>query len=86
MGARFGWERPNWYAKNGEEPSDTYSYRRSNWWEPVKREVMGMRERVGLLELSGFSKFESKAPARVASSTAGRQRDPAEKAQCAWPA
>ena len=62
MGARFGWERPNWFARNGEEPSDTYSYRRSNWWEPVKREVMGMRERVGLLELSGFSKFEIEGP------------------------
>ena len=58
MGARFGWERPNWFAKNGEKAEDVYSYRRSNWWEPVKREVHTMRERVGLLELSGFSKFE----------------------------
>ena len=74
------------YAKNGEKAEDVYSYRRSNWWEPVKREVHTMRERVGLLELSGFSKFEDRR--------AGRARLPRQpgrptlsrrsKAPCVW--
>ena len=57
-GARFGWERPNWFAPGGAERKDIYSFRRSNWFEPVGKEVRGMRESVGLLELSSFSKFE----------------------------
>ena len=58
FGARFGWERPNWFAPEGVEPRDEYSYRRSNWFPHVGNEVRAMRERVGILELSGFSKFE----------------------------
>lgn len=58
FGARFGWERPNWFAPEGVARKDEYSYRRSNWFTHVGNEVRAMRERVGLLELSGFSKFE----------------------------
>jgi dimethylglycine dehydrogenase len=62
FGQRFGWERPNWFAPAGVEPKDAYSFRRSNWFEPVGREVRCMREQVGLLELSAFSKFEVEGP------------------------
>ncbi len=58
FGQRFGWERPNWFAPQGVEPKDVYSFRRSNWFRAVGQEVQAMRERVGLLELSAFSKFE----------------------------
>ncbi|MGO1118004.1 GcvT family protein [Rhodovibrionaceae bacterium A322] len=61
-GARFGWERPNWFAADGEERKDVLSYRRSNWFEPVGREVKAMRERVGLMELSSFAKYEVEGP------------------------
>ena len=61
-GARFGWERPNWFAPPGAERKDNYSFRRSNWFESVGKEVLGMREAVGLLELSSFSKFEVEGP------------------------
>ena len=57
-GARFGWERPNWFAPEGVERKDVYSFRRSNWFEHVGTEVRGMRERVGLMELSSFAKYE----------------------------
>lgn len=53
----FGWERPNWFAPEGVKREDEYSFRRSNWFEHVGREVACMRERVGLMELSIFSKF-----------------------------
>ncbi|MEM7070927.1 MAG: FAD-dependent oxidoreductase [Pseudomonadota bacterium] len=57
-GARFGWERPNWFATQGEKREDQYSFRRSNWFEPVGREVIAMRKKVGLMELSSFAKYE----------------------------
>lgn len=61
-GQRFGWERANWYAPAGVERSDVYSYRRSNWFKPVGLEVRAMRERVGLMELSSFAKYEIEGP------------------------
>ena len=52
----FGWERPRWYDKAGE--GESYSFRRSNWWNAVKEEALAVRERVGLMDLSTFSKYE----------------------------
>ncbi|MEQ8815140.1 MAG: FAD-dependent oxidoreductase [Thalassobaculum sp.] len=61
-GARFGWERPNWFAPAGIERADVYSFRRSNWFEHVGNEVRTMRERVGVIELSSFAKYEVEGP------------------------
>ena len=61
-GARFGWERPNWFAPVGITRKDDYSFRRSNWFAPVGNEVRTMRERVGLMELSSFAKYEVQGP------------------------
>lgn len=58
FGQRFGWERPNWFAPDGVEGKDIYSFRRSNWFEHVGNEVRTMREQAGLLELSAFTKLE----------------------------
>jgi len=52
----FGWERPRWYGTAGQ--SERFSWARSNWWEPVKEEALAVRERVGLMDLSTFSKYE----------------------------
>jgi dimethylglycine dehydrogenase len=52
----FGWERPRWYARSGER--EAYSFRRSNWWEAVREEALAVRERVGLMDLSSFAKYE----------------------------
>jgi dimethylglycine dehydrogenase len=56
----FGWERARWYDKTGK--GEDYSFRRSNWWEAVKQEALAVRERVGLMDLSTFSKFEVTGP------------------------
>jgi dimethylglycine dehydrogenase len=56
----FGWERPRWYSPGGE--SEQYSWKRSNWWQPVKEEALAVRERVGLMDLSTFAKFEVTGP------------------------
>ena len=56
----FGWERPRWYDKTGI--GEQYSFRRSNWWGPVREEAQAVREAVGLMDLSTFSKFDVKGP------------------------
>ena len=61
-GARFGWERPNWFAPAGTKREDIYSFRRSNWFDHVGNEVRTMRDNVGLIELSSFAKFEVEGP------------------------
>jgi dimethylglycine dehydrogenase len=54
----FGWERARWYDPSGK--GENFSYRRSNWWEAVKAEALAVRERVGLMDLSTFAKFDVK--------------------------
>lgn len=56
----FGWERVRWYDTTGK--GEQYSYKRSNWWEPVKAEATAVREAVGLMDLSTFSKFDVTGP------------------------
>jgi len=52
----FGWERPRWYDMSGK--GEAYSYKRSNWFEAVRAEALAVREKVGLMDLSTFSKFD----------------------------
>jgi len=58
----YGWERPSWFAPKGMEPKDQNSFKRSNWHDPVGEECNAVRERVGILDLSGFSKFQVSGP------------------------
>jgi dimethylglycine dehydrogenase len=54
----FGWERPRWFARNGLEPKDLYSFRRPDWYHAVAQEVEAVRERVGIMDISAFSKID----------------------------
>ncbi len=66
FGQRFGWERPAWFAPEGVARKDHWSFRRADWLGIVGDEVRAMRERVGLMELSSFAKYEVEGPgARV---------------------
>lgn len=56
----YGWERARWYDRSGK--GEVFSYRRNSSFEAVKAEAMAVRERVGLMDLSTFSKFEVKGP------------------------
>ncbi len=56
----FGWERPKWFSPDGRE--EDYSYRRNNTFDVVRDECLAVRERVGLLDLSGFAKYEVSGP------------------------
>jgi len=54
----FGWERARWYDRSGE--GEAFSFKRSNAWDAVRAEALAVRERVGLMDLSTFSKFDVK--------------------------
>ena len=56
-GAQFGLEVANYFAQTGEPDFETPSFRRSNAWEAVKREVKAVRSGVGINEVHNFSKF-----------------------------
>jgi dimethylglycine dehydrogenase len=58
FGASFGFERPLWFAKDGEEPRDILTFRRPNWFAAVGRECHALRTGVGMIEISGFAKYE----------------------------
>ena len=58
FGQVYGWERPNWFAPEGVEAKDVWSFRRSNYFEHVGAECRHVHEKVGLLDMSAFAKFE----------------------------
>jgi len=63
-GSKFGWERPNWFATQGEEAADTHAFNRAecNWFEAVAREHRAVREGVVLIDQSSFAKLEISGP------------------------
>lgn len=59
----YGWERPKWFPGAAGLPvEDHVAFRRTAWFEPVRGECRAVRERVGLLELSAFTKLELHGP------------------------
>lgn len=58
FGSKLGWERPNWFARAGEEPVDVYSFGRQNWFDALGEEHRAARERAVLIDQSSFAKFE----------------------------
>ena len=57
-GARFGWERPLWFAPGGVARDEEYTFRRPDWLPAVATECAGVRERVGILDQTSFAKYE----------------------------
>ena len=62
FGEKLGWERPNWFAVDGEQPVDRYSYQRPGWFDAVKREHKAVRQAAALIDQSSFAKFTLKGP------------------------
>lgn len=58
FGEKMGWERPNWFAPEGVEPVDEYSFGRQNWFEHVGAEHDAVRSKAGIFDQSSFAKFE----------------------------
>lgn len=61
-GQRYGWERANWYAPEGVERKDVWSFRRSNYFEHVGNECRRVRDSVGMMDLTPFTKHEVTGP------------------------
>lgn len=60
MGAYNGWERANWFARDGDDTSEeaTQTWAREGaWFEAVREECLAVRDAVGVLDLPGFSRF-----------------------------
>ncbi|EFL89629.1 FAD-dependent oxidoreductase [Ahrensia sp. R2A130] len=63
MGAYNGWERANWFAKDGDDTSEesTHTWERSGPWLPrVKEECEAVRDACGVLDMPGFSRYNLK--------------------------
>jgi len=59
FGARGGWERAVYFDPDGSIKDHTLSFRRErSWSNAIAAEVRAVRERVGVLDLPGFTKFE----------------------------
>ena len=56
----FGWERPKWFSLDGRQ--EVSGYGRTNVFEVVAEEVHAVQERVGILDLTGFAKFDVSGP------------------------
>ena len=52
----FGWERAKWFDQKGE--GEQYSFRRNNSFSAVAEECRAVRERVGLIDMTSFAKYE----------------------------
>jgi dimethylglycine dehydrogenase len=61
-GQRYGWERPNWFAPEGVERRDVWSFRRSNYFEHVGNECRNIRDNVGIIDITSFAKFKVAGP------------------------
>ncbi len=61
FGASAGYERPMWFALDGEKTEYEYSYNYQNWYPAVEYETSNTVNNVGLFDLTPFSKFEIKS-------------------------
>ena len=66
FGETAGWERPNWYAREGQAREYQYSYGKQNWHDNMVRECLGVREAVGLFDQTSFAKFTVSGPDALA--------------------
>ncbi|HSG56864.1 MAG TPA: FAD-dependent oxidoreductase, partial [Paracoccaceae bacterium] len=60
MGAYNGWERANWFAKDGDDTGHdaTQTWERDGpWAQRIKEECEAVRDGVGVLDLPGFSRI-----------------------------
>ena len=57
FGVKNGWERPNWFARQGMKPTTEYSFERQNWFACHAAEHRATRENVAIFDQTGFGKF-----------------------------
>ncbi|WP_299682631.1 FAD-dependent oxidoreductase [uncultured Roseobacter sp.] len=69
-GAQFGqvngWERPNYFAPEGFSDHNARSFRRGGWWQYAVDEAKAIREGVGLIDATAFTKHRISGPGATA--------------------
>jgi len=72
-GAQFGcvngWERPNYFGPKDAPQNfdhDSRSFRRGDWWNYAVDEAKAIREGVGLIDASAFTKHRISGPGATA--------------------
>lgn len=59
LGCAYGWERPNWFARETiDTKPEELTFRRPGWFDAVRDECLAVTEKVGVCDLSAFSKFD----------------------------
>ncbi len=58
----YGFERPRWFARDGVAQEDHYSFRRTVVDDIVAAEVKAVRERVGIMDVTAFTKVLVEGP------------------------
>ena len=58
FGARGGWERATWFPRASDETDVKPSFHRASWFDSVGEECHHVRDKVGLLDLGGFTKYK----------------------------
>ena len=56
FGEAMGWERPMWFAEQGESTRNIYSHTRPNWFAATARECAAARTSAIVLDQSSFGK------------------------------
>jgi len=57
FGSRMGWERPNFFAPIGTEPTIEYAWGRQNWIPWVDEEQRAVRDHVAVFDQTSFGKL-----------------------------
>ena len=62
FGELAGWERANWFARDGQDPSYHYSWKRQTFFDNIAEEVAAIRTSAGLYDMSSFGKLRVEGP------------------------
>ncbi|WP_209425448.1 FAD-dependent oxidoreductase [Pararhodobacter sp. SW119] len=57
FGEVAGWERANWFARDGQERAYRYAWGPQNWFDNHRAEHTAVRESVGLFDMTSFGKI-----------------------------
>lgn len=66
FGVRAGWERALYFKPSDPDFEDVPSFRHTTWFDTVAEECRAVRDGVGLMEVTGFTRFELSGPGAAA--------------------
>lgn len=61
-GMAYGWEQPKWFVPEDQPLEDADGWRRPGWYAAARAESDAVRNAVGIMDLSAFSKYEFAGP------------------------